>query len=273
MPTVNSNDGSISPAFDDSERTQTSQTKTRVRLKSPRLQLQVTLQRMEKLAQSDTLKEAKAADLLMSMAELQKMLLQLTLDEKKDTLEGEHAALSAQHTADTQRIQALEAQNTELRRDACRVKTVTVPDPEHEKVRRKNDMLKSVLSLLITQIDREQVAVRALRELPADAASSLCDALGINYREYAQYLIIYKTERDLLNVVERADPDADTSLLRFCRAALAVNQSLNLASEKSKSADAARHHSVQEELIESERQENADRQATMDIAWRRQMGL
>ena len=137
--------------FDDSERTQTSQTKTRVRLKSPRLQLQVTLQRMEKLAQSNTLKEAKAADLLMSMAELQKMLLQLTLDEKKDTLEGEHAALSAQHATDTQRIQELEAQNTELRRDACRVKTVTVPDPEHEKIRRKNDMLKSVLSLLITR--------------------------------------------------------------------------------------------------------------------------
>jgi len=56
-------------------------------------------------------------------------------------------------------------------------------------------------------------------------------------------------------------------------AALAVNHSLNLASQKLNSADAARLHSVQEELIERERQENGDRQATMNIAWRSQMGL
>jgi hypothetical protein len=229
---------------------------------------------MEKLAQSNTLKEAKAADLLMSMAELQRMLLQLTLDEKKDILEGEHAALSAQHAADTQRIQELEAQNTELRRDACRVKTVTVPDPEHEKTRQQCEMLKSVVKFVAgIAPNKEQAAVRAVQQLNQSVAVIVCDAMGISYREYAQYLMTYKTERDLLSVVERADPDADTSLLRFCRAALAVNQSLNLASEKAKSADAARLHSVQEELIERERQENADRQATMNIAWRRQMGL
>jgi hypothetical protein len=108
--------------------------------------------------------------------------------------------------------------------------------------------------------------------LNQSAAVIVCDAVGINFREYAQYLTIYKTERDLLNVVERADLDADTLLLRFCRAALAVNHSLNLASQKPKS-DAARLHSVQEELIARERQENADRQAIMNIAWRRQMGL
>jgi hypothetical protein len=109
--------------------------------------------------------------------------------------------------------------------------------------------------------------------LNQSAAVIVCDAVGINFREYAQYLTIYKTERDLLNVVERADPDADTSLLRFCRAALAVNHNLNLASQKSKSADTARLLSVQEELIQRERQENADRQATMEFAWRRQMSL
>ncbi len=275
MPTCNPDDGFTSPVlFDDSERTRTSPTKTRVRLKSPRLQLQVTLQRMEKLAQSNTLKEAKAADLLMSMAELQKMLLQLTLDEKKDTLEAEHAALTAQHAADTQRIQELEAQNAELKRQANRVERIVVPDPEHEKTRQQCETLSAALNFLAgVSSHKEQTAIRAIQQLPADAASLVCDAVGINYREYSQYLMIYKTERDLLNVVERADPDADTSLLRFCRAALAVNQSLNLASQKAKSADAARLHALQEELIERERQENADRQATMTIAWRRQMGL
>jgi hypothetical protein len=109
--------------------------------------------------------------------------------------------------------------------------------------------------------------------LNQSAAVIVCDAVGINSREYRQCLQTYKTERDLMNVVQRADPNADTSLLRFCRAALAINDSLNLASRKSKSADAARRLSVEEELIESARQENAERQATMEIAWRRQMGL
>ena len=79
---------------------------------------------MEKLAQSNTLKEAKAADLLMSMADLQRMLLQLTLDDKNDRPEGEHAALCAQHAADTQRIQELEAQLTALSAHRCEIKTV-----------------------------------------------------------------------------------------------------------------------------------------------------
>jgi hypothetical protein len=141
----------------------------------------------------------------------------------------------------------------------------------NDKTRQQCETLKTVVKFLAgTAPNKEQAAVRALRELPADAASWVCDAVGINYHEYAGYLITYKMERDLLNIVERADPDAETSLLRFCRAALAVNHSLNLASPKPKRGDI---HSVQEELIERERQENADRQATMNIAWRRQMGL
>lgn len=79
----------------------------------------------------------------------------------------------------------------------------------------------------------------------------------------------YTTEQTLLDVIERAQID-DTPLLRFVRAALAVNHSLDVSSPKPKRGDI---HSVQEELIERERQENADRQAIMNIAWRRQMGL
>jgi hypothetical protein len=230
------------------------------------------LQRMEKLAQSNTLKEAKAADLLMSMAELQKMFLQLTLDEKKETLQGEHAALSAQHAADAQHIQALEAQSAALKSHRCEVMTRVEPDPEHKKVRAERDTLSAAFKFLAGVVtNKEQAAIQAIQQLPADAACSVCDAVGIKEREYRQYLQTYRSERDLLSVIEKAKVD-DTPLLRFVRAALAVNHSLNLASQKSKN-DAARLHSLQEELIQRERQENADRQATMNIAWRRQMGL
>jgi hypothetical protein len=255
----------------DTEQTK-SRSKTRVRLKSPRLQLQVTLQRMEKLAQSNTLKEAKAADLLMSMAELQKMFLQLTLDEKKETLQGEHAALSAQHAADAQHIQALEAQSAALKSHRCEVMTRVEPDPEHKKVRAERDTLSAAFKFLAGVVtNKEQAAIQAIQQLPADAACSVCDAVGIKEREYRQYLQTYRSERDLLNVIENAQVD-DTPLLRFVRAALSVNHSLNLDVPRPKN-DAARLHSLQEELIERERQENADRQATMNFAWRRQMGL
>jgi hypothetical protein len=190
MPTINPDGGFISPVLShDSERTQTSQTKTRVRLKSPRLQLQVTLQRMEKLAQSNTLKEAKAADLLMSMAELQRMLLQLTLDEKKDTLEGEHAAAVAQKEADARRIAQLESENASLKNHKCEIVTHVTTDPEHLKIRAQRDTLTAALRFLAGVVaNKEQTAIRAIQQLPTDVASSVCDSLGINYREYRQYL-------------------------------------------------------------------------------------
>ena len=230
MPTINPDGGLISPVLsDDSERTQTSQTKTRVRLKNPRLQLQVTLQRMEKLAQSNTLKEAKAADLLMSMAELQRMLLQLTLDEKKETLEGERAALTSRHAADTQRILELEAQSLELKHQANRVERIVVPDPEHEKTRQQNETMGAALKSLAGVVaNKEQTAIRAIQQLPAEAASLVCEAVGIKDREYRQYLYTYRSERDLLDVIEKAQVD-DTPLLRFVRAALAVNHGTNVS--------------------------------------------
>jgi hypothetical protein len=211
-----------------------SRSKTRVRLKSPRLQLQVTLQRMEKLAQSNTLKEAKAADLLMSMAELQKMFLQLTLDEKKDTLEGEHAALSAQHATDTQRIQELETQSAAFKNHKCEIATRVTTDPEHFKIRAERDILRSVVKFLAGAVtNKEEAAIRAIQALPADAACSVCDAVGIKEREYRQYLQTYRSERDLLSVIEKAKVD-DTPLLRFVRAALAVNHSLSRRTEAKK---------------------------------------
>jgi len=194
-------------------------------------------------------------------------------EEANQTLQDERVTLEKQHAADTQRIQELEAQSAELKRDAFRVKTVTVPDPEHEKTRQQCETLKAAIKFLAgVTSNREQTAIRAIQQLPTEAASIVCDAVGIKVNEYRQYLQNYRSERDLLTVIAKALVD-DTPLLRFVRAALAVNHSLNLASQKLNSADAARLHSVQEELIERERQENADRQATLNIAWRSQMGL
>lgn len=142
--------------------------------------------------------------------------------------------------------------------------------PEHLKIRAERDTLSAAFKFLAGVVaNKEHAAIRAIQQLPADVASSVCDSLGIKDREYRQYLQTYRSERDLLNVIEKAQVD-DTPLLRFVRASLAVNHSLNGAAPKPKAGDI---HSVQEELIERERQENADRQARMGIAWRRQMGL
>jgi len=216
----------------------------------------------------ETLKEAKKIDALLRQSEVLMKLQEMDKEEANQTLQDEHAALSAQHAADSQRIQELEAQITALRTHRCEIKTI--PDPEHTKTLQQCEILSAALKFLAgVSSHKEHTAIRAIQELPVDAASLVCEAVGINDLEYRQYLHTYKTERDLLNVVERADPDTDTSFLLFCRAALAVNHSLNVVSKPTR----VDWHSVQEEQIKRERQENAERQARMEFAWRRQMGL
>lgn len=244
-------------------------TEKRYRRKSLRRQLQSVIDELGNASKSKTLKEAKKIDALLHQSEVLMKLQEMDKEEANQTLQDEHAQLSEQHAADTQRIQGLESQITGLRAHRCEIKTV--PDPEHAKIRQQCETLSAALKFLGgVSSHKEQTAIRAIQQLPADVASLVCDAVGINNREYRQYLQSYKTERDLLNVVERADPEADNPLLRFCRAALAVNHSRDVALQKSKRVDI---HSVQEELIQRERQENADRQARLEFAWRRQMGL
>jgi hypothetical protein len=86
-------------------------------------------------------------------------------------------------------------------------------------------------------------------------------AVGINNREYREYLHSYKTESDLLTVTRHF---FDFAALR----SLSTTTSNVVA--KPKRVDL---HSVQEEQIKRERQENADSQARMEFTWRRQMGL
>jgi hypothetical protein len=250
----------------------TAESQKRYRRKSVRRQLQDVVMQLGKAANDPHQKPAKKIDALLRQSEVLLRLQGMDAGNRDESLQDENAALSAQHAADAQRIQELETQSVALKSHRCEVVTRVEPDPEHKKVRAERDTLKAVVKFLAAVVtNKEQAAIRAIQLLPADAACSVCDAVGVAEREYRQYLQSYRSERDLLNVIEKAQVD-DTPLLRFVRAALVVNHSLDLDAPKPQS-DAARLRSLQEELIERERQENADRQATMNIAWRRQTGL
>jgi hypothetical protein len=77
-------------------------------------------------------------------------------------------------------------------------------------------------------VGRSETAIRAIQQLLADAPSLVFEAVGIKDREYRRYLQTYRSERDLLNVIEKAQID-DTPLLRFVRAALSVIHETNIS--------------------------------------------
>ena len=91
-------------------------------------------------------KPAKKIDALLRQSEVLLRLQAMDAEDRDQTLQDEHAALSAQHAADTQRIQELEAQITALRTHRCEIKTV--PDPEHEKTRQQCETLKAAIKFL-----------------------------------------------------------------------------------------------------------------------------
>jgi hypothetical protein len=150
-------------------------------------------------------------------------------EDRDQTLQDEHAAITTQHAADTEKIATLEAQNASLKNHKCEIVTRVTTDPEHLKVRAERDTLTAALRFLAGVVANiEQTAIRAIQQLPADAASLVCEAVGIKDREYRQYLQTYRSERDLLNVIEKAEVD-DTPLLRFVRAALSVIHGTNVS--------------------------------------------
>jgi hypothetical protein len=74
-----------------------------------------------------------------------------------------------------------------VERQANRVERIVVPDPDREKTRQQCEALKSVVSFRSTQVvNQDQTAIRAIQQLPADAARSVCEAVGIKDREYRQ---------------------------------------------------------------------------------------
>ncbi len=250
------------------ETTDTAETEKRYRRKSLRRQLQKVIDQLGKAAEDKQMKPAKKVDALLRQSEVLLRLQEMDKDEANQTLQDEHAAAIAQKEDDARRIAELDAQNAALKNHKCEIVTRVATDPEHLKIRAENATLSTAFRFLARVVSvKEQAAIRAIQQLSPDAASLVCEAVEIKEGEYREYLRTYATEQSLLSVIERAQVD-DTPLLRFCRAALAVNHDLNLAPKKRRDI-----HSVQEELIERERQENADRQATMNVAWRSQMGL
>lgn len=215
---------------------QAQEKKKRVRLLSPKKQLQVTLLRMEKLAQSNTLKETKLADLLLAMGDLQKMLLKLTTDEETEKLETEHAELSAQHTASAQRIAELEAENARLRHQE--VRTVTLPDPEATTLREQNAGLREIVTALTKSLDidaRARLAVHVMHTQPDRVARALLPMLGMNYATYWQMMHRNQTEQELLAQVENSTEwNWNGNLNVFARAALAVIHGVAVSSRKPK---------------------------------------
>ncbi len=214
---------------------QQEQTPSKRSRKNPRRQLEDSIQQFDTLLASKTLKESKIADLLVEKTSLQKMLLQLTLDEKRDEQTQEISRLTTQHTADAARVTELEAQNAELKRQSSRVETVTVPDPEHARVRRQMEDYRAAVDFLTaTAGGKEKVAVRAVQALDRASATIMCNALGIPWNDYACWVRSYNTEISLRNVIEKATAVDDSPLLRFCRASLAVNFDTLLAEPRSR---------------------------------------
>jgi hypothetical protein len=226
---------------DNEPQEQDAATEKRYRRKSVRRQLQSVIDELNKASKDPHQKAAKRVDALLRQSDLLLELQKMDAEDRASTLQDEHAALSAQHAADTQRVATLESELSTLRAHRCETTIRTVIDPEHKTVRAERDTLATAIQIISAQIDNKEVAaVRAIRDADPSVASLICGHLGINYREYLQYLTTYKTERDLLNVIEKAQVE-DSPFLRFCRAALSVCHSLSLAAPR-KSADAAREN-------------------------------
>jgi hypothetical protein len=209
-------------------------TEKRYRRKSVRRQLQDVVTRLGKVAEDPHQKPAKKVDALLRQSEVLLKLAEMDAEDKQSSVTEENAALTAQHATDTAQIAELEAQMADLRQVANRVTTVTVPDPEHEKTRQQCETLTAVIDFLLRHVEKkEQTAIRAVQELTPAQASRVCEGVGLHYNDYAQWLRNYSTFRQLNDVIEKARIDT-SPLLRFCRAALAVNHQVAVAEPRRK---------------------------------------
>lgn len=209
----------------------------RVRLLSPKKQLASTIQKMEKLAQSNTLKETKLADLLLSMGDLQKMLLKLTTDEEQKTLQDEHAVLSAQHAELTAHVATIEADNTRLKNHRCEERIVIRTDPEAAQLREQNAALKDIVKNVTAPLDldaRSRLAIQVIRDRPEHVARMFLPLIQIDYAKYRRLLNTYQTEQQLFDVIERTGEESTGDLVVFCRACLTVVHGVPLSSRKPK---------------------------------------
>ena len=249
----------------DFEQSESSKKKTRVRLLSPRKQLAVTIQRMEKLAQSGALKESKLCDLLLSMADTQKALLKITLDEEYEKLETERDQLAEHHDVDAKRISELEAENARLKsRPETRTVTVTQQDPEAAQLREQNAGLRELVTAVIKPLDedsRARLAVHVIHTQTDRVARDLLPMLGMDYSTWWQMMHRNQTEQELLAQVENSTEwNWNGNLNVFARAALAVIHGVNISSKKpakKKDFDPAIFGTLENQLAELGRKKTA----------------
>jgi hypothetical protein len=205
------------------------------RRRSARKQLEDIVNQFDDCLASQDLKDSKRADVVIEKAGVLKTLLQVETDEKHDEVLIENQRLQEQHATDAATIDNLKSQVAGLESRANGVKTVTIVDPETARVKDSNAALDSVLKVLASRITSEdgkaQMAVRVMQSCSESAARLFLPMLGLNYVEYARMMLNYKTDRELLDIVEKAVNDGPLS--RFARARLAVNHHTAVAARPS----------------------------------------
>jgi predicted transcriptional regulator len=187
--------------------------------------LEAIIAQFDELLSSESLsdKPAKRADIVIEKARALKELLALEAEDRATEEQDTIARLEAQHTTDSTGIANLTAENATLRAKAGEVRTVALPDPEAATLREQNTAFSSLLMTIAESLDetqRPQMAIRVIQSCPPATAKVFVQMLGLSYESYAQMLSSYTTERELLDVIERAKCEGPAVI--FAKAALAV---------------------------------------------------
>src|SRR5690348_5787484 len=172
--------------------TNNSAKRTRVRLGSPRKELERTIQKMKKLSETaeNAMKPEKLVDLLTTMAGLQVKLLEIDMDaliEENEQLKSELAAVKTQSDDAIQRMQ--QQINGERFKKEAELKTlnsqITTLQAQNAELMTTNDGLKSknsqlaeqVKSLEMTNVELQTTVAtletKTLQELLAEARAKM----------------------------------------------------------------------------------------------------
>jgi hypothetical protein len=127
--------------------------------------------------------------------------------------------LRAQAEQDLRQIERLEAACASLRASQQPVITKIVPDPAHsEQVARLGAQVAFLLKHTGTP---ETVALDAVRTLDTDSASTICEMVGLHWKDVARFRLLYPHFGAWTQVIEQASVN-DSPLIRLCKAAMLV---------------------------------------------------
>jgi hypothetical protein len=155
---------------------------------------------------------------------------QAELEEKKSRVteheNAELATLRAARETDTARIAALEAENERLKSHVCPVDVRVVPDPAHvtriTALEKREKELQNIVAFLLKHTgNKDCVALQAVRELPRESASEICEGVGWHWLEVASFNQSYKTFAQWNDIVCRASSNGN--LAKLCKAAIQLD--------------------------------------------------